>query len=140
MLDKLMNALKKDIMKEIKEEQKKILGLVELVKLGGNGRWKVTMARVDTGAEISSMDRKLARHLKLRPTGKFKTIKSASGITKRPLLRARIKIRNQEYDTEVTIADRSKLRYQVLIGQNTLKQGEFLIDPKINIERRKKKR
>ena len=47
---------------------------------------------------------------------------------------------NQEYNTDVTIADRSRLKYKVLIGQNTLRQGDFLIDPKINIERRKKRR
>ncbi len=144
MLDKLMKALKRDITKEIKKEiekeEKKILGLVELVKIKDVGRWKTIMARIDTGAEISSMDEKLAKKLKLKPTGKHKIIKSASGVTKRPLLKGRIKIREQEFDTEVTIADRSRLRYQILIGQNTLKQGEFLIDPKINIERRKGRR
>ena len=135
-----MQKLKKDIVKEIKKEEKKILGLVELVKLKKGNKWKTIMARIDTGAEISSIDKKLAEELKLKGTGKHKIIKSASGVTKRPLLNAHMKLNEQEYDTEVTLADRSKLKYKVLIGQNTLKKGEFLIDPKINIERRKNKR
>jgi hypothetical protein len=104
------------------------LGLVAEVTILGKVDKKV-MARMDTGATASSIDRELAAELGLVPLNKTKVVKSASGIRRRPVVRVKVRLRDQEIEDDFTLADRSKLSYQVLIGQNVLKQGNFLIDP-----------
>jgi hypothetical protein len=104
------------------------LGLVAEVTLVGKTA-KNVMARMDTGATASSIDIELAKELGLEPSSKTKVVKSASGIKRRPMVRAKVILRDQEIEDEFTLADRSQLSYQVLVGQNILKKGNFLIDP-----------
>ena len=106
---------------------KVILGLTEPVTLLGKGKRTVT-ARIDTGATKSSMDIHLAEELELQST-KSKLVKSASGSKHRPIVRAKIKMDGLTIEEEFTLADRSHMTYPVLIGQNVLKKGNFLIDP-----------
>jgi len=106
-----------------------IIGLIEPVLfIGNNDRRKTVNARIDTGAEKSSMDAKLAAELHLGPIIKRKLITSAHGRTVRPIMEATVIISDREITSEFTIADRSHMKYKALIGQNILKQG-FLIDP-----------
>lgn len=128
------NSQEKDITK------KQILGIVELVQVRYGAGWRTIMARIDTGAECSSIDQKFADEIELKKIEKGKIIRSAAGVMRREMLKAMVKIKDQEFETEFTIADRSKMKYKMLIGQNTLREGDFLIDPKINNERRKQKR
>jgi len=108
---------------------KTIVGLTESVTvIGPAGKRKRITARIDTGATKSSVDAKLAAELALGPIIKTKLIKSASGNKMRPVLKAEIKIAKKNLKAEFTVADRSHLRYRVLVGQNILKKG-FLIDP-----------
>ena len=44
-------------------------------------------------------------------------------------MKAIVKIGDQEIEEEFTLADRSHMTYPVLIGQNILKKGNFMIDP-----------
>jgi hypothetical protein len=112
-------------------KEKVILGLTEEITLiGNNGETKEIVARIDTGATASSVDIRLAAKLELGPITKTKLVKSASGVKKRPSIRAKIKLDGQIIEDEFTLADRSHMTYQVLIGQNILKNGDFLIDPK----------
>ncbi len=108
---------------------KTILGLVERITVIGQGKREVVMARIDTGATSSSVDESLARRLQLPPGGKSRIVKSAHGIKKRPVVIVRIKFNGSVIEEEFTLADRSHLTYPVLIGQNILKKGDFLIDP-----------
>lgn len=109
--------------------EKTILGLTEEVTiLGKNGR-KKAIARIDTGATSSSLDFSLAAKLQLGPVTKSKTIKSALGILERPVITAKVKIGPSVLEGEFSLADRSKMMYSILIGQNILKKGKFLIDP-----------
>jgi len=109
--------------------EKTIVGLTEKVTIiGPKGKGKRVVARIDTGATKSSVDAKLAAELALGPIIKTKLIKSASGNKMRPVLKAEIKIAKKKLKEEFTVADRSHLRYKVLVGQNILKKG-FLIDP-----------
>lgn len=85
-------------------------------------------ARVDTGAVKSSIDIKLAKKLGY-PIIKHIKIRQAAGTTTRPVIRARVLIHGQLLAGEFTLIDRSKMTYRVLIGQDILKKGEFLIDP-----------
>lgn len=103
---------------------KTIVGLVEKVKING----KEVTARIDTGAEHSSVDKDLASRLKLGPVLKTVFIKSASGRAKRPVVEAEVKIKGKAIKSRFNVANRKHMRYKVLIGQNILKHG-FLIDP-----------
>ena len=105
-----------------------ILGLTAKVTISGK-KEKTLMARVDTGATASSIDTTLAEALNLGPIIRSKIVKSASGIKKRPIIKAKININGALIEAEFTLADRSHMTYQILIGQNVLKEGNFIIDP-----------
>ncbi len=108
---------------------KTILGLTEKITLLGEGTEESVAARIDTGATSSSIDETLARRLNLKAGRKLRIVKSAHGIKKRPLAVVRIKLDGTIIEEEFTLVDRSHMTYPVLIGQNILKKGDFLIDP-----------
>ena len=111
-------------------KDKVILGLIEHVAVyGSKGREAEVLARVDTGATSSSIDYTLAGELQLGPVISSKIIKSASGIKKRPTIRVKISLKGITLEEEFTLADRSHMTYRILLGQNILKKGNFLIDP-----------
>ena len=106
------------------------LGLTEKVTIyGTNGKTKEVTARIDTGATNSSVDTKIAEELALGPIKRTKLVKSASGQNRRPVIGAKIKLKNQELEDDFTIAERKHMTYPVLIGRNILQAGNFLIDP-----------
>jgi hypothetical protein len=106
-----------------------VIGFVESVQIVGNNNLKKQLnARIDTGAEKSSLDARLAAELHLGPIIKRKLINSAHGKMVRPVMEATISISGKKIKSEFTIADRSHMKYKVLVGQNILKEG-FLIDP-----------
>lgn len=116
-------------------EDKVILGLIEHVTVqGSKGREAGVLARVDTGATSSSIDYSLAGELQLGPVISSKIVKSASGIKKRPTIRVTITLKGAKIEEEFTLADRSHMTYKMLLGQNVLKKGNFLIDPLKRIE------
>ncbi len=109
-----------------------ILGLIEKVKiLTPEGKEREVLARIDTGATTSSMDLKLAKNLELSNFKASKMIKSASGIGIRKVIKVKIQIKDKILERKFTLADRSHMTYQILIGQNILKNGNFLIDPNL---------
>ena len=107
--------------------RRKIIGLTEIVKLRGS-KTKKLEAKVDSGATKSSIDIKLAEELNLGPVVSSKMVKSASGNKLRPVVQGEIEIAGKKIKTELTIADRSHVKYKVLIGLNTMGK-RFLIDP-----------
>ena len=122
----------------MKEENKKIIGLIEKVTvLGKNNKKKELLARIDTGATKSSIDKSIAAELELGPIIKTKLIKSAHGHSFRPLVNVNIVLANKKMKAHFTLADRSHMKYKALIGQNILKKG-FLIDPLKNNSRKNK--
>ena len=108
-----------------------IIGVVEKVKIVGNGFEKEIMARIDTGASKNSIDMKLASKLKMGPVIQSTFIKSAHGSRLRPVIEGEIEIKGKKLQTRFTMADRSHMKYPVLIGRDVLKEG-FLIDPSMN--------
>jgi len=108
--------------------ERPVLGLTEKIKLLGVKQEEV-MARIDSGATASSVDINLAQRLNLGPVTRKKIVKSASGVKERPMVEAEVKINNITIRAEFTLADRDHMTYPVLIGQNILKKGKFLIDP-----------
>lgn len=110
-------------------EKRIILGLTEQIVIKGSKRSEKVTARIDTGATSSSLDQKLAEKLHLEKLSNVKIVKSASGVGKRAVVHATVLLHGKELGADFTLANRSHMTYQVLIGQNILKQGEFLIDP-----------
>ena len=105
------------------------VGLTEIITLiSPNKQKKDVAAKVDTGATRSSVDIKLASSLKLGPVIKSKMVKSASGNKLRPVIEVEIMLAGKKMKTEFTLADRSHMKFDVLIGVNILKDG-FLVDP-----------
>jgi hypothetical protein len=108
---------------------KRIIGLTEKIKIiGPEGKKKIILARIDTGATISSMDTKIAAQLNLGPVVKTKRIKSTHGSSSRAVIFAKVKVARKVMKAEFTLADRKHMKFPILIGQNILRRG-FLIDP-----------
>ena len=105
-----------------------VVGLTEPVTVKGKNLSEKIVARIDTGATKSSIDSKLVKQLKLGPVTRTKLVKSASGSKVRPIIEAQINMCRKRIKAEFTVADRSNLKYKLLIGQNILKKG-FIIDP-----------
>lgn len=115
--------------------ERTILGLVGHVTLqGNNGDEKEVTARIDSGATSSSIDIQLAEKLQLGPILRTRLVKSASGVKKRSIVSAKVNIKGRVIEAEFSLADRSHMTYQILIGQNILKKGGFLIDPLLGLE------
>ena len=108
--------------------KKVVIGIVEKIKIKGNNKSKEVEARIDTGATKSSVDSTLAAELKLGPVIKTKFVRSATGRSLRPIVKMKFRIAKKKMEEEFTLADRKRMKYPVLIGQNVLKKG-FLIDP-----------
>ena len=107
---------------------RKTLGLIEKVKVFGDSVSEV-IARIDTGAERSSIDSSLLKSLKLPISDHTKKIRSAAGVNRRPLSEIEVSIVGKKLKGVFTVADRSRMKYPLLIGQNILKEGAFIIDP-----------
>lgn len=108
-------------------KNKVIIGPVEVIKIIGQNTHGSYESRVDTGAASSSIDAKIVADLKLGPVLSVKTIRNAHGDTLRPVIEAEIQLKNKKMKVNFTVADRSRMKYKVLIGRNILKEG-FLID------------
>jgi len=108
--------------------ERTIVGLVEPIRIIQGTREHEVQARIDTGATKSSIDLSLASKLQLGPVVASKLIKSANGAKLRPMVEVTVDIHGKRTKAAFTLADRSHMRYKVLIGQNILKRG-FLIDP-----------
>lgn len=121
---------------------KKTIGEVEEIILLPGG---VTIeARIDTGAATSSLDvcelnvkGKVveftlpdrcggAKHT--LPLKGWKHVKSAAGLSRRPVVKIEICIADQRIPTKVTLTDRSFLDYPFLLGRNTLLDGKLIVD------------
>lgn len=108
---------------------KTVIGLTESAVLTGrNKKKKRVMAKIDTGATKSSLDINLASELNVGPIIETKLVKSAHGNSLRPIVVLEIMIAGKKIKAKFTIADRKHMSYQVLIGQNILK-NKFLINP-----------
>ena len=106
-----------------------IVGFVEPVMILGKEKQQRLLARVDSGATSSSIDKKVAEDLDLGPVIGQKLIKNANGQSRRDVIKVRLQIGDEEYEEDFTLADRSRINFPVLVGCNILEQN-FLIDPK----------
>lgn len=126
---------------QVEAKEKISLGGVENVALLP---WGVIMpARIDTGASTSSLD---ARNIVIKgnevefnlppqyggrkirlPLQKMKTIRSAEAKDRRPVVIVELCIGSKRVRTRMNLNDRSKVKYPVLIGRNTL-MHDFVVE------------
>ena len=116
---------------EVQANDSLILGKEELIELSAreSSETREVLAKIDTGAGYSSIDRDLAEDLGIDlddPEDEVE-IESANGEEERPLVKVRIRIAGRTLDTRVTVTDRSELSKDVLIGSRDL--DGFLIKP-----------
>ena len=119
-------------------EERIIVGFLEWITCYSKSKRKkeLVKARIDTGATKSSIDQDLAKKLGLGPIVGEKTVRNAHGTAKRKIVELTIQIADKIITEEFTIADRSNLRFPMLIGRNILRH-DFLIDPKKRISKAK---
>lgn len=103
-------------------------------------------AKVDTGATVSSLhgtdvkvtknkvsflNPELSPNIIHLPLHKMMTVSSADGgHVDRPVVLLRISIKDgSTHEAEFNINDRSHMDLPILIGQNVLQDGEYVIDP-----------
>ncbi len=108
--------------------EKTIVGLTEKIKILDGVKEKEVVAKIDSGADRSSMDESLVKELKLGPVVKKSMFKSSVGIEYRDIIKAKIKINGRIINGTFSVTDRSHMKYRVLIGNKILKKN-FLIDP-----------
>ncbi len=111
--------------------QRLTLGLIEDITLENGLKLK---AKVDTGADSSSIDKELAQVLGDKEIISHKIIRSALGRHRRPTIRVGLTLQDKHFDEKFTLADRSHLTYKVLIGKDILQKEGFLVDPCLEYE------
>ncbi len=112
-----------------------VLGLTEELTVisQADGVENVSLrGRIDTGATLSSIDIELAHELGLGPVVRDKIVKQAAGKSRRHVVMVTLIIKGKKITEEVSIADRKRMKYPLLVGQNMLKKGNFMVDPLID--------
>ena len=112
-----------------------ILGIIETVTVKGKNRMKTVEAKIDTGTDRTCVDYCLAAEVGLGPL--VDTIKimysSRKDAETHLLAEAEIIIKKQIFNIPVSLEDRSKMKYEVLIGRDLLEMSVFLINPRKGI-------
>ena len=116
------------------EEGIKILSQIEKVAIYSlDGKKKIsTDARIDTGAQRSSIDRSLAKELGLLDEKNILwkdryQYRSASGLETRPVVGIKFILKGKIVKSSVSVANRSKMSSKLLIGRNDM--SGFLVNP-----------
>ena len=114
----------------------KIVGIIELVTVKGEKGMKTVKAKLDTGTDRTCVDYGLAAEVGLGPLVDTIKVRSTSGNNPEThvLAEAEIIIHQQHFSLPVSLGDRSKMKYEVLIGRDLLERSIFLIDPRKNIK------
>jgi hypothetical protein len=110
---------------------RKTVGAYEEVEVfGHNGLSQAIEAKIDTGADSSSMDRLLAKELGLLDNENilyYDYFTNANGSRKREIVGVTFVMAGRKIKTQISIADRSRLRTKMLIGRRDLKQFAVVV-------------
>lgn len=138
-------------MNSLKEKKLKIIGRLERIDFPEWGLFGID-AKIDTGAYTSSLHchhiepftkkgRSYVRFNLLDPSHEIyneklfelpvhatKSIKSSNGTTEqRYIIKTAIRLLDKEFKAELSLADRSEMRYPVLLGRKLINK-RFLVD------------
>ncbi len=117
-----------------------IIGPVEAIVVEGPEKAEKVKAKMDTGADRTAIDARLATRLGLGPTLRMISIRAAGrgDPHRRALVRARIILHGEAFKLKVGVVDRSEMNYAAIVGRDILASGKFLIDPALTEEKSKK--
>lgn len=110
-----------------KEYGKPVLKAVENVTLIKGGNKIKIAAKVDTGAYRTSICRSIAEKLKVGKPIKKKYVQSSLGGEWREIYEIKMILSGKKFETQVFVADRESMRFDVIIGRRDLKN--YLVDP-----------
>lgn len=109
------------------------IGFVEFVTVSGKIGEKTLVAKIDTGADKSSILSTIADEIGAVPTAEPYITHYPGGSERvRQLYDMEIRIRGFPFREKIVYdPDRANMDYQALIGKDLLKRSNFLIDPQI---------
>ncbi len=111
---------------------RKTVGSYEDVEImGHNGKSEIVRAKIDTGADGSSIDRVLAEELGLLETDNilyYDYFRNALGRKRREIVGVTFVMAGRKLKTQISIADRSRLRTKMIVGRRDLKQFAVVVD------------
>ncbi len=117
---------------------RKVVGINELIEILDSDKNKhPIMAKVDTGAYRTTICSNLAKDLGIDQMIGSKKVRGALGMEERPIVNFSFYMDKRLVMTEAFIADRSEMKYDIIVGRRDLKR--FLVDPAKNVFMRKPK-
>ena len=125
--DTIVNEIM-DIIKR-RDKDKRVIGLCENIIIKGSKKEKKVKAKIDTGASDSSISIRLLKEIGETPIIKEVIVERAHEEEARPLVNLLVKCGNKWIKSEFTVSDRKNMKYEVLIGDNTLRKMHVLVDP-----------
>lgn len=129
------------------DKERTILGEVADVRFTSLPSSSILKGKVDTGATICSLHcddyninqesqqitftcTDLSNNKITVPLVNMQAVKNSQGVDNRPVIEMSVKIGEQTFEgIQFNLNNREKMDYPVLIGQNLLDKGKFLIDP-----------
>ncbi len=126
---------------EIEEELeeisgRKVIGINEQIEvLDINRNKQIIMAKIDTGAYRTTICSILAKELNIDEIINQKKVRGALGVEERPIINFSFYMDKRLVSTEAFMADRSEMKYDIIIGRRDLKR--FLVDPAKNVHMRR---
>ena len=114
-----------------------IIGLFEAIVIEGPEKAEKVRAKMDTGADRTALDARLAKKLGLGPTLRMIRTRTAGheNSHRRPVVRARVILHGEAFKLKVGVVDRSEMTYPAIVGRDILASGKFLIDPALAEEK-----
>lgn len=113
-----------------KDFGKPVIRSVEEVLLIGKGKKKLrAVAKIDTGAYRTSIGENIAEKLIMEKPLRKKYVKSAFGGEWRNVYDLIMVLQGKRVKTQVFVADRAHMKYDMIIGRRDLKS--FLIEPSV---------
>ena len=107
-----------------------VLTIIQPVVLRHKDKVIPIKAKLDTGANRTSIDYKLAEELGLQQNAEKIRVNSASGETLRPTVNLTFELAGKKIKSLATLADRQTLMYPMIVGRRDLKG--FLIKPSLS--------
>jgi hypothetical protein len=98
--------------------------------VGPSGEKLQVPAKIDTGANRTSVDRSIAEKIGLLATSnivEYREFFSGLGREQRPMVHCRLIIKGLSQPTTVSISDRSHMKHQVIVGRHDIQA--FLVKP-----------
>ena len=112
---------------------KKVLSFIEPITITNDGFSRNYQAKLDTGAYRTSLDGSLIDELGLTLLKTRYMTVSATGREERPSVRVNFTLGGKSIKTVATVAQRSHMRFPVIIGRRDLKG--FYVNPSISQEK-----